>query len=130
MVKRNAIMIKRIIIVMTIFQIIFMPISNAGFWDDVVSTGKAFINTGSTSNNLVASTELKFTVNQIYDLLIVLAIVVSVLIGSGLGIKFMIGSVEEQAKTKELLFPYVIGCIVTFGAFGIWKILINVLSKI
>ena len=38
----------------------------------------------------------------------------------------MISSVEEQAKIKELLVPYVAGCIVIFGAFGIWKLAVNI----
>ena len=42
-----------------------------------------------------------------------------------LGIKFMIGSAEEKAQIKDALIPFVIGCIVIFGAFGIWKIFVT-----
>ena len=42
----------------------------------------------------------------------------------------MVGSVEEQAKIKETLIPYVIGCVIIFGAFGIWKLLVTLLSSI
>ena len=64
--------------------------------------------------------------DYIYHLLLAIGIVMAVAIGSVLGIRFMISSVEEQAKIKELLVPYVAGCIVVFGAFGIWKIAVNV----
>ena len=35
-----------------------------------------------------------------------------------------------QAKIKELLLPYIVGCIVVFGTFAIWKIVITVASQI
>ena len=38
----------------------------------------------------------------------------------------MLGSMEEKAQIKEALIPFVIGCIVAFGAFGIWKIFITI----
>ena len=36
------------------------------------------------------------------------------------------GSIEGKAKIKEALVPYIIGCIVVFGAFFIWKTLVNI----
>ena len=53
--------------------------------------------------------------------------VVAVIIGLVIGIKFMVSSVEEKAKIKELLLPYVVGCGVVFGAFGIWSLVVNIL---
>ena len=38
----------------------------------------------------------------------------------------MLGSVEEQTKVKESLVPFVIGCIVVFGAFGFWKLFVEI----
>lgn len=134
LVKKYESIIKKIIIVIIIFQNLFIPISNAAFWDDVIDSGDDFINKG-TSEILDETTEvdqskLDDTVDKVYNALLTLGIILSVLIGAILGIKFMTGSVEEQAKIKELLMPYVTGCIVTFGAFGIWKILMVVLSKV
>ena len=131
MVEKIESVIKKIIVITIIFQIIFMPISNAAFWDDIITSGETFISEGQGStDSLISDSNLEKTINEIYNALLVLGVVLSVLIGAGLGIKFMVGSVEEQAKIKELLYPYVIGCIVIFGAFGIWKILINVLSNL
>ena len=47
-----------------------------------------------------------------------------------MGIKFIIGSLEEKAEIKAMLIPYVVGCIVVFGAFGIWKLVMETLSAI
>ena len=37
----------------------------------------------------------------------------------------MLGGAEGQAKVKEMLVPFVVGCIVVFGGFGLWKIAIT-----
>lgn len=47
------------------------------------------------------------------------------IVGTILGIQFMIASAEEKAKVKETLVPYIVGCIVIFGAFTIWSIVVN-----
>ena len=132
MVKKIGTMSKKIIIIMIIFQIIFIPISNAAFWGNIIKDGNDFITEGESggTDDEIDNSELESTIKDIYNALLTLGVVLSVIIGAILGIKYMLGSVEEQAKTKELLFPYVTGCIVTFGAFGIWKILINVLSHV
>lgn len=135
MVKKVENIIKKIIIVIMIFQISFIPISNAGFWDDVKNSGDIFIENGqnkasSSGGPGVNQANIDSLMNQIYNALLILGVVISVLIGAVLGIKFMIGSVEEQAKIKEMLLPYAAGCIVTFGAFGIWKIMIVLLGSL
>ena len=47
-----------------------------------------------------------------------------------IGIQFMMALVEEKAKIKEALMPYFVGCMVVFGAFGLWKLAITILSKL
>ena len=60
----------------------------------------------------------------------VIGIVLSVIIGGILGIQIMWGSIEQQVKAKEMLMPYVAGCVVIFGAFGIWKICVTIFSQL
>lgn len=67
----------------------------------------------------------KPTSNTIYKWLMTLAICVAVIIGAIIGIQFMTGSIEGKAKIQEALVPYIIGCIVVFGAFFIWRTLVN-----
>ena len=45
-----------------------------------------------------------------------------------MGINFMVQSVEDKAKIKESMIPWVIGIIISFGAFGIWQITINIFT--
>ena len=40
----------------------------------------------------------------------------------------MVGGAEEKANIKEVLVPYVVGCIVIFGAFAIWKLIVTILG--
>lgn len=70
------------------------------------------------------------TSNVFYKILLTIGIIVAVIVGMVIGIKLMIASADEKAKVKELLMPYIAGCIVVFGAFGIWKIVINTGNKI
>ena len=126
----------KIIIIILIFQLIFAPVSNASFWEDIKNSGEEFIKDGEEEGKkdpeqaVVDQNQIVHTVNIIYNALLTLGISISVIIGAVIGIKLMTGSIEEQAKTKELLMPYVVGCVITFGAFGIWKIMMGVLSNI
>ena len=42
----------------------------------------------------------------------------------------MVGSVDQKAKVKDSLIQYIVGCIVIFGAFGIWKIVLTILENV
>lgn len=53
----------------------------------------------------------------------------AVVIAMILGIQFMVASASEKAKVKEAIIPFVVGCIVVFGAFTIWKIAVNIGGK-
>ena len=45
-----------------------------------------------------------------------------------LGIKYMMGSVEEKAEYKKTLMPYVVGALMVFGASAIVGFLANVIE--
>lgn len=91
--------------------------------DDFINTGKQNIPSEAVEQN-----GLENMSDKIYNILLVVGIIVAVIIGMIIGIKLMTGSVEEKAKVKEMLMPYVTGCIVVFGAFTIWKLLVTVLQ--
>lgn len=50
---------------------------------------------------------------------------VAVIMLSIMGVKYMIASVEEKAKYKEQMLPYLIGAILLFGGSGILGIIIK-----
>lgn len=101
--------------------------------DDVFSDADDFIKDGENQINSsggINESKLRSTTDFLYNLLLAIGIVVAVIVGSILGIKYMMGSVEEKAEYKQTLLAYVISCAVVFGAFGIWKLVVNVLSGV
>lgn len=88
-------------------------------------------NSGPKENQLIVDkNQLKETSNILYNMLLAAGIIVAILVGMFLGMKYMIGSVEEKADLKQTLMAYAVGCIVIFGAFGIWKLVVEILSEI
>lgn len=129
--KKLAQTIVKIFLIILLFQTITIPKSNASFWGDIFSAGDNFLNQGKTSsNNIINGQAVQDEVEKIYNILFAIGVVLTVLVGAVLGIKFMAGSIEEQAKIKELLMAYIVGCIVVFGTFAIWKIVITIASQI
>ena len=94
---------------------------------DSMSGADSFISAGQSSDVVVVDkVKLKSASDSIFNILLVAGIIIAVILSPILGIKFMIGSVEEKAQVKETLIPFVIGCIVVFGAFTIWKIFVTI----
>ena len=129
---KNLKIIKFIIPILTIICIICMPITvKAGnsFFGDIVSGADDFIQEGQNGTTVTPSNDdIKSVSDDIYFILLTIGIVAAVIVGGILGIQFMLAGAEDKAKIKEALIPYVIGCIVVFGAFTIWKIVVEVLS--
>ena len=71
---------------------------------------------------------MKEASDDVYNILTSVGMILSVIVGIALGIIYMMASAVDRAKVKETLIPYLIGCLVIFGAFGIWKIVIITLG--
>lgn len=99
--------------------------------DDIISSGREFLGAGeSDTHEYVNQDSLKKASDNIYNTFFIVGFILTAIIGSILGIQFILSGVEGKAKVKEALIPYVIGCIVIFGAFGIWKISINIFKGV
>lgn len=96
--------------------------------DTIIDSADSFINSGT--DNKISDKNLQQLSESIYSILLIVGIIVAVIIGAILGIRFMTGSVEQQADVKKLLVPYIAGCVVVFGAFGIWKIAVTIIASI
>lgn len=57
--------------------------------------------------------------NEILGILALIGSAASIIFLIILGIKYMLGSVEEKASYKSSMLPYFIGAILVFGASGI-----------
>lgn len=112
-----------IIIIFVLILSIFPINSFSGWADDAKTFLSKADQTATVDENKLASAS-----NEVYGMLSSVGMVASVIVGIILGIKYMMASVEEKANVKESLTPYFIGCVVIFGAFGIWKLVINTFS--
>lgn len=139
MKKLSTILIK-ILIVFFICQLVIIPESEAKTLSEIIKEANDFIEDGKNpeieegkkdgNDASIDNEKLRETTSLIYNTLLALGIVFSVIIGAILGIQLMWGSIEQQVKAKEMLMPYVAGCIVTFGAFGIWQLCVTIFSRL
>lgn len=121
----------RKIVICTMFIILFstlffLPKTNASTIGEIFSTGKGFIEAGNDIDKTIDTTALTDTSDFLYNALLAIGVVVAVIVAMVLGIQFMWASAEEKAKVKEAILPFVVGCFVVFGAFTIWKLVVNV----
>lgn len=93
---------------------------------DMFQAADDFLSKGRSPTTVIDEAKVKTTSNTIYKWLMTIAICVAVIIGAVLGVQFVMSSVEGKAKIQEALVPYIIGCMVVFGSFFIWKTLVNV----
>lgn len=113
-------------IILTLILLLFQySCSFASSLSSIISGADGFISAG-TGESPISDDSLKTLSNNIYNILLILGTVIAVIIGAILGIQFMVGSVEQKSKIKEALIPYFAGCAVIFGAFGIWKLAVNI----
>lgn len=124
--KKNAIikLSSSILIFLMIFSLFIPSVQAIG---DIVSGADDFINKGT--DNPFPEANMQNMSDVLYNILLVVGIVLAVIIGTVLGIKFMTGGIEEKAKVKETLIPYIAGCVVIFGAFTIWKLVVTILQN-
>lgn len=125
---KSLIIISLIVIINIMFSCINM-VQAAGI-GDVITGGDNFMQAGNSGEIGIDHSKLQDTSKTINNILIIVGMCVAIVISSVLGIKFMLGSVDEKAQVKDALVPFVIGCMVVFGAFGIWRIFINIGYKL
>ena len=124
---------KLLINIMVIFIILFnlfIPNAYAGPLQDIMNRAEGFVINGENGGNVINNDALKEGSNTLYNVLLVIGIAVAFIWGIVLGIQFVTGSLGEKADVKKNLIVYVIGCIIIFGAFGIWRLLLQLLQPL
>jgi trbC/VIRB2 family len=107
--ERNRNRMKKIVkssLLITILNLIFMIRSCAFSVTDMTGTK-------------ISNSNLTDTGNGIITVLTVIGTVISVIVLIILGLKYMMGSVEERAEYKKTMMPYVIGAALVFAASAI-----------
>lgn len=84
------------------------------------------IKPGSLSPSYGEVGSIKTTANKVMGLIRNIAVIAAVLILMVLGVKFMLGSVEEKAEYKKSFMPLIIGIIVVVAATQIATMLFSI----
>ena len=124
---------KLLINIMVIFIILFnlfIPNAYAGPLQDIMNRAEGFVNNGENGGNVINNDALKEGSNTLYNVLLVIGIAVAFIWGIVLGIQFITGSLGEKADVKKNLIVYLVGCVIIFGAFGIWKLVVEIMQNI
>ena len=119
-------------IIIAIFIFIFLLMMNtiivqATLFDDVIQKADDFVNPSATT---VSGDSIKELFVNIFNIFFTIGVIIAVIITSVIGIKFLISSPAGKAEIKETLMPYVTGCIVIFGAYGIWRLVLIILQPL
>lgn len=131
--------IKRIIYYICLIFIISIFVMNtyvnaATSLDSIIKGGKDFtsgdIEDSSSLQISVTSDKLQGVSKIINNVLMTVAIISAFISITLMGINLIIQSTEEKAKVKEAMIPFCIGAIISFGAFGIWKLVVTMFSEL
>lgn len=125
-------MIKKIfllfIIILLLLSSTFLCEVQALSIGNIINSAENFVEGGKeNADDAMNMPNLDRISNIIYNTLLIIGICAAVIIATILGIQFITGSVEQKVKVKESLVPFLVGCIVIFSAFGIWKLVIELL---
>lgn len=97
---------------------------------EIFTDAQDFVQSGNSVGEMIDRDALHKTSNFIYKILFSIGLVVAIAVGMYLGIHFMVASAEDKADVKKGLIAYCAGCLVLFGAFGIWKLVISTAKTI
>lgn len=102
-----------IILLITVLLSLFFIIPNYSYADDI---GLGDLNSYQGSGT--SSSRFKTKTNKVFKIIKDTGTVISVIMLTAIGIKFMLGSAEEKADYKKSLIPYIIGAVMIF--LGSW----------
>ena len=123
--KKN-LMVITLIILMTIITLLIVIIPNYSYATED-RLGLDDLNKYQGDNP--GSEKLKSKANTIFSYLRTIGIVLSVVALIAIGIKYMLGSVEEKADLKKSMIPYVIGMFLLVCATTLPNIIYNIVQS-
>ena len=122
------------VVLISLLLIIFLfgicSVTKATSIDGIISGADSFLDAGKQNPETVVISKDSVTevMDFIYNTLLVIGVIAVIVTGTILGIKYMTSSVEGQAKIKETLVPFIVGSVIIFGSFFIWKVVVTILT--
>ena len=115
--KKNILSFLKRIMIIIMLVVIFISFYN------VTSVG---INTDEWKpGEMTGGGKIKNIGNDVIGILQLIGSITSVLVILILGIKYMLGSLEERATYKKTLFPYLIGAIMVFSITNVLGLVVK-----
>ena len=105
--------------------------STADTIDDVIEDADNFVNISQDTGKFggISLESIQAFSKRYYTILFEVGVIITVIVGAIIGIKFILASTEQKAEIKQLLLPYIAGCVIIYGAFGIWKIVVTLITN-
>ena len=120
--------IRILILLISIIVILNLPTySEAASFENIINDANSFLNAGDSSvAGTPNETELQEISQTVSNVLLTIALGVTMISAVVMAINFTIQSVEDKAKIKESMIPWMIGIFISFGAYGIWRITMGI----
>lgn len=114
-------------ILIVILVIIFLNAYSVSATSLIWQKSKDWLSLGESERaNSVMNTSSFGGVEDLSELLFGVGIFVAAIVGTIIGIKFMLVSPDEKANLKKDLIPYIVGTVIILGALGIWKLAVGI----
>lgn len=118
-------MYKSLIILILIATIILIYPTKVFAISKMFNDADIFLTRGKAVKDVISTVQLKDVSTTFYKIALAIAIVIAIIVGMIIGAKYIYESAEGQAKLKEAFVPYIVGCLIVFSAFPIWKLAIS-----
>lgn len=122
-----------IILIMIVFVFCNLTVTYADDSDPnpgIFELAKTWLNLGKNQQNTSGARTSWETFNDLAGILWGFGVVVVLVAGTTLGIKYMFSSVEAKAEIKQGLQPFIIGTAIILGALTIWKFAVEIFDSV
>lgn len=133
MLEKNKIKFKLILSILIVFIIILLPsrkVIAAGEGDDLLTKIQSDIDSFSShaKDITIDTSEITSNFTGLAQILTMIGAGIMIAVTTYMGIKYLTSGPEAQAKLKTQLIGVVVSGVVIFGAYFIWKLVLQVAS--
>lgn len=116
---------KIVLIIIALFLVMVAIMPSFSYAYDPIEHPGSYKPSGSAGNTSVITQKA----NNVLGAITTVGVIVSVVIILILGIKYMVGSVDEKAEYKKSMIPYLIGAALLFSASTVVSIIANLTDE-
>lgn len=93
----------------------------------IFSKGKAFISKGGSGK--ISQSTAENDLKPIGNILFGIAIMVLIVVGLIMGVKYAMQGADERANMKQKLIWYIVAAVLVFSAAGVYNVVYDVVTK-